>query len=183
MQNRPHRPETTESRDTFDDETMRRILKETAEDVTPAGPAVFSRISKSVGLPKKTEKSRWIFMDRLRDFFVQPQFAWGFAAMQTIVLCLFLVYSPHKQQTYEVLSASRIETASSGPSFHIIFNNSARMIEIEALLQQTGAMIINGPGKRGIYTMKLKKKQSDNIKARLEILKQSSLVSFIEQAY
>lgn len=122
-------------------------------------------------------------MDRLRDFFVQPQFAWGFAAMQTVVLCLFLVYSPQKQQTYEVLSASRIETTSSGPSFHIIFNDSARMVEIESLLQQTGAMIINGPGKRGIYTMRLKKNQTDNLETRLEILKQSSLVNFIEQAY
>ncbi len=183
MQNRQHRPETEENRDVFDDDTMRRILKETAEDVTPAGPAVFSRISKSVGLPEKTEKNRWSFMDRLRDFFVQPQLAWGFAAMQTIVLCLFLVYSPQKQQTYEVLSANRIETASSGPSFHVIFNDSARMVEIESLLQQTGAMIINGPGKRGIYTMRLKKKQTDKIETRLEILKQSPLVSFIEQAY
>ncbi len=183
MQNKKHRPETKENRDIFDDETMRRILKETAEDVTPAGPAVFSRIGKSVGLPEKKEKNRWSFMDRLRDFFAQPQFAWGFAVMQTIVLCLFLVYSPQKQQTYEVLSANRVETASFGPSFHVIFDNNARMVDIESLLQQTGAMIINGPGKRGIYTMRLKKKQTGNIETRLEIFKQSPLVSFIEQAY
>jgi len=183
MQPNKNTSETDKNRDVFDDDTMRRILRETAEEVKPANPAVFSRINRAIGYPEKTAGSRWSFMNRLRDFFAIPQLAWGFAAIQTIVLCLFLVNSPQKQQTYEVLSASQVETTFSQPSFHVIFNNTAQMADIESLLQKTGAIITDGPEKRGIYTMRFKKRQTDNVENRLEILRQSSLINFIEQAY
>jgi hypothetical protein len=183
MQRNKNTSETDKNRDVFDDDTMRRILKETAEEVKPVNPAIFSRISQSIERQEKTEKSRWSFMDRLRDYFAMPQLAWGFAAMQTVVICLFLVYSPQKQQAYQVLSSSRVETASSGPSFYIMFNDSARITEIEHLLLQTGAKIIDGPGKKGIYTITFQHKQTNSVGTRLKTLQQSSLITFIEQIY
>ena len=185
------RPEADKKRDTMDTATARHILKKTAEDIPPAHPALFARIEESIGDSSPIGNANQAslvspvqaLLNTVRDYFSRPQLAWGIVAVQAIVLCLFIASAPIKN-TYHTLSANRtnIETQA-GPIFYIIFHENARLREIEQLLARTNGAIINGPGKRGIYTIRFHPTPSATVKKLLTTLKDSSLITFIEQAY
>ncbi|HEB70294.1 MAG TPA: hypothetical protein ENI88_11840 [Desulfobulbus sp.] len=191
MQKPEEVPEAVDNRDSLDTETVRHILKESAEDIRPAHPAVFARIEKSVEessladteQPSPHSPSVQALRSKLRDYFSRPHLAWGVVAVQAVALCLFVAYAPVRS-SYQTLSAGRTDIqAPAGPAFYVIFHENARIREIERLLTTTEAVIINGPGKRGIYTIRFSPMPSTTVKELCATLKKSSLITFIEQAY
>ena len=178
-------------RDTMDTATARHIMKKTAEDVPPAHPALFARIEESIAdstCPGKARHTPSVspvqaLLQAVRDYFSRPHLAWGIVAVQAIALCLFVAYSPITN-TYHTLSAKRADIQkTTGPVFYVIFRNNAQLGEIEQLLTRTNGAIINGPGKRGIYTIRFHPTPSATVKKILATLKSSCLVTFIEKAY
>jgi len=171
--------------------TVRHILKKTAEDIPSAHPALFARIEESIGdfpLAGKEQHApssspvQDLFC-KLRGYFSRPQLAWGVVAVQAIALCLFVAYSP-VTNTYQTLSADRADTqVTAEPIFYVIFHGNAQLGEIEQLLTRSNAAIINGPGKRGIYTIRVHPELPMTVKEVLTTLEDSSLIMFIEQAY
>ena len=185
------RPKAEKKRDTMDTATARHILQKTAEDIPPAHPALFARIEESIGDSPLAGKEQQApscapiqdLFCKLRDYFSRPQLAWGIVAVQAIVLCLFVAYSPITS-TYHTLSANRVDIkGTAGPIFYVIFHENAQLREIEQLLTRTNAAIINGPGKRGIYTIRIHPASPTTVKKLLTTLKDSSLITFIEKAY
>jgi hypothetical protein len=176
--------------DTIDDKTMRRILKEAAQDIPPVNPAVFSRIERSISDSaaqnksdvSSAESSLAALIKTFRTFFARPQFAWGVVAAQAIVLCLFFVFTPGKS-TYQTLSTGQADIQSAATVFYVIFSDTARVKDIEQLLTQTNCIIVNGPVKNGIYTVKLQPPQTRNMEAFLETMQESPFITLIEQAY
>jgi hypothetical protein len=181
---------TNKTVDGLDSATTSRILKETAANIPPPSPAVFKRIEQSINeLSPSTEvaassSSLQSFFNRMYDYFNRPRLAWGVVAVQAIALCLFFAFSPTKN-TYQTLSSDQTAVQSPAvPSFYVIFQDDARIQEIEHLLTQIDAVIVNGPGKRGIYSLKLLQSQSSaNIDNLLLTLKKSPLITFIEKVY
>ncbi len=185
------RPEADKKRDTMDTATARHIMKKTAENVPPAHPALFARIEESIEGPSPVSNARQTpsvspvqaLLNTVRDYLRRPQLAWGIVAVQAIVLCLFIASAPIKN-TYHTLSANRTNIeAQAGPIFYVIFHKNARLREIEQLLTRTNGTIINGPGKRGIYTIRFHPTPSATVKKLLTTLNNSSLITFIERAY
>ena len=175
----------------MDTATARHIMKKTAENVPPAHPALFARIEESIEGPSPVSNARQTpsvspvqaLLNTVRDYLRRPQLAWGIVAVQAIVLCLFIASAPIKN-TYHTLSANRTNIeAQAGPIFYVIFHKNARLREIEQLLTRTNGTIINGPGKRGIYTIRFHPTPSATVKKLLTTLNNSSLITFIERAY
>lgn len=183
---------TTKKPDALDTETIRRILIETARDIAPASPALFSRIEQNIeestsgrGTGKAVFPSfLQALAARLRDYFNRPQLAWGVVAAQTIVLCLFLLFSPVQENSYQTLSTNQPDTGSI-QSFQVIFDTGAGIHEMEQLLRKAGAIIVNGPGPGGVYTIQLHRPQlGPSAKNNtLLMLKQSPLVTFLGKTY
>ncbi|HHL35219.1 MAG TPA: hypothetical protein ENJ30_12720 [Desulfobulbaceae bacterium] len=183
--------DTAKEQENLDSATARHILQQTAEDIPPAHPALFARIEESIKEPTPVGNAHQppsvspvqALLNMIRNSFRRPQLAWGIVAVQAIVLCLFIASAPIKN-TYHTLSANRTDIgAQAGPIFYVIFHENARLREIEQLLARTNGAIINGPGKRGIYTIRFHPTPSATVKKLLTTLKNSSLITFIERAY
>ncbi len=175
----------------LDAATARHILEETAAVIPPADPELFARIEESIAgslptsQPQQTPfiSSLQTLLKTIRDYFRRPQLAWGVVAVQAIVLCLFIASAPIKD-TYHTLSADKTDIgAQAGPIFYVIFHENARLRQIEQLLARTNGTIINGPGKRGIYTIRFQPAPAARGKKMLTTLKDSPLITFIERAY
>jgi len=190
MSKKKNRAQISEEPETLDTAVTRRILKETAEDILPASPDVFARIEEAIALTAFSGKSNEIptsflttLVDRLRDLIVQPRIAWGVAAAQAIVLCLFFAFSS-SDNLYQTLSGNQAALQSPAtPSFTVMFQDNATIKDIETLLAHADATIIGGPGNMGIYIITLTHTADHNRDESLKRLKSSSLVTFIEQAY
>ncbi len=193
MQEAEKPSETTERSDAMDTEAVRHILRETAEDITPASPSVFTRIEQSIDestLPGTAQDTASILflhglLDRVRDYFNRPHLAWGIVAVQTIALCLFVIFTPlHNQSNYQTLSADPTDRQTpAAPTFYVMFNDKATIQEIQGLLSQINAVIINGPGKRGIYTIRFLHSPSTGAAKITTWLNNSSIITFIEKVY
>ncbi len=175
----------------LDSATARHILEETAEVIPPADPELFARIEESIagslptGQPQQTPSisSLQTLLNTIRDYFRRPQLAWGVAAVQAIVLCLFIASTPVKNN-YHTLSTGQTDMEPpAGSTFYVIFHENAQLRDIEQLLTRTNGTIINGPGKRGIYTIRFYSAPTATGKNILTSLKDSSLITFIERAY
>lgn len=192
MQEAEKPSETTEKSDAMDTEAVRHILRETAEDIAPVSPLVFTRIEQSINessLPGTAQNATSIsplraLLNGVHDYFNKPQLAWGIVAVQTIALCLFVVFSPLHQNSYQTLSADQTGLQSpAAPTFYVMFHDKATIQEIQGLLTRMNAVIINGPGKRGIYTLQLSQSpaiEAENIK---KWLNNSPIITFIEKVY
>ena len=175
----------------LDDATVRRLFRETAKDIPPADSILFERIEESIEqtrLPASSYCSSFTtfarsLLERFRVLFSRPQLAWGIAGMQAIALCFFLIHVPG-QQSYQTLSADPVsqhdETA---PVFYVIFRDDAQIGEVKHFLEKNKAMIVNGPGKRGIYTIQFTRKDLLTAKEQTAILASSPLIIFAEQVY
>ncbi len=175
----------------LDSATVRRLLRETAKDIPPADSILFERIEESIeqtGFPALSLCSSFTtsarsLPERFRVFFGRPQLAWGIVGMQAIALCFFIIHVP-VQQSYQTLSvdpaSQHDETA---PVFYVIFREDAQIGEMKHFLEKNNAMIVNGPGKRGIYTICFTRKDSLTAKEQAAILSSSPLIIFAEQVY
>ncbi len=191
MSKRENKTQISGEPEALDTEITRRIFKETAEDIPPASPDVFARIEEAITSTAFSEDADPILppsflavlVNRLRDLIAQPRIAWGVAAAQAIVLCLFFAFSS-SDHFYQTLSGSQpgVQSTSSA-SFTVMFKNNATIGEIETLLAHAGATIIGGPGARGIYIITLAQPDNQDRNESLKRLKSSSLVTFIEEAY
>ena len=174
----------------LDNATVRHVLRETAGDVPPAGAKIFERIERSIeqtqspasGLSSSTAPARAI-LDRLRDFFGSPQLAWGVVGIQAIALCFFIIHVP-VQKSYQTLSVDQAghydETA---PIFYVIFREDAQVGEVKLFLEKNSGMIVNGPGRQGIYTIRFTRNPLLTAKEQAAILSSSPLVIFADQVY
>ncbi len=192
MSKRENKTQISGEPETIDTAVARRILQETAEDILPASPDVFARIEQAITSTPFSENTSEVppssllapLVERLRNLIVQPGFAWGVAAAQAIVLCLFFAFSPGST-TYQTLSGNQISQQEdiTAPTFTVIFQDNATIGAVETLLKQVGATIINGPGRRGIYTITLASAGKTSRDEALKNLQHSSLITFIEEAY
>ncbi len=187
-----NRAQTSGEPEALDAATTRRILQQTAEDIPPAAPDVFARIEEAITPSSFADNGDMTsppsflstLVERLHDLVAQPRIAWGVAAAQAIVLCLFFAFFPGNT-TYQTLSGNQISQQEdiTAPTFTVIFQDNATIGAVETLLKQVDATIINGPGRRGIYTITLASTGKTNRDEALKNLQNSSLITFIEQAY
>lgn len=189
MQKKKTNTKKVREADALDVAATRRILRKTAEEIPQPSPAVFARVELAIAredAARASEKPRAAaflapLFDRLRDLTAQPGVAWGVAAVQAVVICLLIVFSP-AENVYQTLSGNQAGLQSSAaPSYTVMFHENATMKSIKTLLAHAGANIINGPSKKGIYILTIV--HGKNREESLKRLKSSSLVTFIEQVY
>ncbi len=191
MQQRENKAKVNEKSEALDTATTRRILRQTAEEIPQLSPTLFSRIEQAISredslqtcVPPLGTSFLVTLFDRLRILVSQPGVAWGVAAVQAVVLCLFVAFSSF-DNSYQTLSDNQAELQSAAlPSFTVMFHDNATIKEIETLLDKADATIINGPGKQGVYIIIISHTADKNRDESLHLLKTSSLVTFIEQIY
>ncbi len=175
-----------------DTAVLRRIMRQSAENVPPVSSDLFARIEAQIDgqqtitatIDKGQEKTLLTgIMTPLRQFFSMPQVGWGVAAVQAVGIALFVAFYP-ANQAYQTLSAEQYSAEQANrQTYYLMFSREARQGDIEQLLQDVGGSIINGPGERGIFTLHLADQHEQSRVTRQEILQQSSLVTFFEKSY
>ncbi len=175
-----------------DTAVLRRIMRQSAEDIPPVSSDLFARIEAQIDgqqtitatIDTGQEKSLLTaIMTTLRQFFAMPQVGWGVAAVQAVGIALFFSLYP-ANQAYQTLSAEQYSAEQANrQTYYLMFSREARQGDIEQLLQDVGGSIINGPGTRGIFTLRLTEQHKQSRVARQEMLQQSPLVTFFEKSY
>ena len=182
----PPRPTATTSLPELEDGIVRKIMHQTAAPRAISSPRVFSRIEENIGAWEKgpcrpvAAAPLVDLWSRLRSWLASPRLAWGVAGLQAVAIVLFFVFSVPVQTSLHTLSSSgpAMET---GRFLYILFDDAARMKDIESLLSEAGLRIVSGPSKRGIYTLRV---PADTDPAALvQMLKEKKSVTFVEQAF
>ncbi len=182
----PPRTTATTSRLELEDGIVRKIMHQTAAPQAISHPRVFSRIEENIAAG--TEETRQCvttapladLWSRLRSWLASPRLAWGVAGLQAAAIVLFLVFSVPVQTSLHTLSSTgpAMET---GSFLYILFDDAARMKDIETLLSEADLRIVSGPSKRGIYTLRVPANTDPETLVRM--LKEKKSVAFVEQAF
>ena len=179
------------SSEPLSDATIRRIMEETAAEIESPDSGLYNIIEKRIkaSANPKDERTAGRFcwtavISTLRTFCLQPRFAWGLAAVQAAIIVIFII-SPQSGlhtpgNSYKTLSLET--TSSSAENLYLaIFHDSASMTSIEKLLLQTHTTITDGPGKDGIFILKVSGGSQPAQKEALNSLRNSPLVAFFEK--
>ncbi|NPA25369.1 MAG: hypothetical protein GXO34_06050 [Deltaproteobacteria bacterium] len=131
-----------------------------------------------------TSRYHWMrIISALRTLCLQPRFAWGIAAVQAAIIVFFIISPPTGLNTtghdYKTLSETTVSD-SAQDLYLVIFHDSIPVTAVEKLMRQAHAAIIDGPGKNGIFTVKISGDEPARKKAA-RIFKNSPLVIFFEK--
>ncbi|MFP7753085.1 hypothetical protein ACLG6S_00240 [Thermodesulfobacteriota bacterium B35] len=175
----------------MDDALLRELFNDASGDIEQVPPTLFSRIEERIndaGAGQMASPGRlaatWSRLRQwLRSQSGRPRLAWGLAGVQAVAIVLLLIFS-NGSPPYHTLSAPQdaFSTCRS-VALHVIFKESSRIGDIDRLLLQVGASIVNGPGRRGIYTLAVPREKYTDQADIIEVLKRSPLVSFVGPVY
>ncbi len=160
-------------------------------DKLPLPPTnAFSRVMDTIKAEERKEerKERYSanqsisirFFQSMRDWLAVPKLGWAVAGVQFAVI-LFLFLSPlvSDRTTFQTLS---IDTAPGiSVEINIVFKENAVQRDIRQLLNNTEAVIINGPTESGLYILKVK--QGHDLSIRLQAIGNSKIVKFVSKRY
>ncbi len=174
------------------DATIRRIMEETAAEIESPDSGLYEIIEKRIKTSANPKDERattgrfcWAaVISALRTFCLQPRFAWGLAAVQAAIIVIFIIFPQIGLHTtsniYKTLSVET--TSSSAENLYLaIFHDSAPMTAIEKLLRQTHTTITDGPGKNGIFILRISGANQPAQKEAVNSLRNSPLVAFFEK--
>jgi hypothetical protein len=173
--------------DTIEDDAIRFFLRKTAGDVPPVEDAVLLRIREKTGNASdfaghQESVSNSIiqnFIDRIHFLLTRPYLAWGVVAVQAVVLCILIISSP-QQAIYQILSSDQLTGQYPVPALYVMFDDEATIGDIEKLLAGTGGIIINGPGKKLVYTIQFQRETTESINKIINLLQGNPLITFVE---
>gem|GEM_PF-3950278 len=151
----------------------------------------FSRIMETIKQEEKAQHHRTgesIFsklFEFIRDIINIQKMGWAVAGVQFAVI-IFLVLPPSvlNVDTFHTLSTNKIsinKISGKAMEVNIVFKENALQKEIWQLLNKSDAVIINGPTETGLYVLHIK--QGDDLDARLQAIKDSKIVKFLDKRY
>ena len=122
----------------------------------------------------------------IKDTIFTPQVGWSLAIAQLAVI-LFLVFStpaPH-DKIFQTLSNTSTDPAS-GNQVNVVFKEDAVQKNVQELLHDVDATIINGPSENGMYILLIDPainddNQEEKKKEAVIILKESDIVKFAQE--
>jgi hypothetical protein len=156
-------------------------------DKLPLPPSnAFSRIMDKINIEEKREKSgisQSIFTRIFRfinDQVMTQKIGWALAGVQCAII-IFLVFSPSISNinSFKTLSVNTVPDKS--VEINIVFKGNAMQKDIKELLNNSDAIIVDGPTDFGLYVLKVK--QGDDLAVRLETLENSQIVKFVSKKY
>ena len=166
-------------------ETISRLVREDAEQVTVPSDALQNEIMSRIG--EKEEEASFQLRDwlasltaRLSEWFPRPavRYAVAFAVLIIIFQSAIILHQSKRIATYHTLSGPA--TVVPGRiSLNVIFNPEARVETIQAFLSKYHGQIVGGPGVSGVYTISVPKPEDP--KTLLQELKGcKDLIQFAE---
>ncbi len=177
---------------TLSDATVRHIMVETAAEIESPDSGLYEIIEKQIKTSPTPEAARtstgrfhWTtIITGLRTFCRKPQFAWGLVAVQAAIITIFIILPQTELHTisssYKTLSVTTNQNAAKN-LYLAIFHDSVPITAIEKLLQQTNTTITDGPGKNGIFTLKISEGNQPDREQAIKSLRNSPLVAFFEK--
>jgi anti-sigma factor RsiW len=145
---------------------------------------LYKRIDRSHAQPGKSRipSQSASLLSTLREWIGKPQLAWGLALAQFAIMTVILITSQSEdtETRYRTLSGSAAErTHGSEARIHIVFQASATIAEVSALLQHHNLNIIAGPESAGRLLVAVDKESDTGF--LLEALHKEPIVRFAEQ--
>ena len=116
----------------------------------------------------------------INDHIATQKVGWAVAGGQCAVI-MFLVFSPpvSDMNTFKTLS---INTAPGNSiEVNIVFKENAMQKDIKQLLNNSDAIIVNGPTDNGLYILKIQ--QGHDLATRLQTIENSKIVKFVSKRY
>jgi len=185
--------EHTETGQELDDALVRDIIQESAKAAPKPSPDLFARIEENIQGHKETAmkqtESGWHRLQQWianwRDILFRPQVGWGLAAVQAIVLCIFLILSPGPgDHDYKTLSmGEQTQSQETSIDLYVMFHDQATIAEMEQLLNTLQGRIKDGPAENGVYLVAFADDTVNQPDFLIKKLQQSKIVTFAEQVY
>jgi len=168
-------------KDVFSDSLLRRIMRDTAQEIPEPAPGLFHRIEAELP-PSPARPARLLqgIMDSLGSIFANPGLGWSLAGLQAAALCLLLLFSPANNGLL-TLSSETTPRTGTGQHLYIVFSDTARMKDVRSLLGESRLSIVAGPSKKGVYTLLMPDTADPD--SLVKQLKSKPLIRFVERAY
>lgn len=171
--------------DKFEDE-IRYSYHDLSEKLPLPPSNAFSRIMNTINAEEKKQKNRVnqsmfsIIVEFINDRIITKKVGWAVAGAQFAVL-LFLFISPQVSDinTFKTLSINPLPGKTI--EINIVFKENAMQKDIRQLLNNSDAIIVNGPAENGLYILKVK--QGHDFEMRLQAIKNSKIVKFAGARY
>jgi anti-sigma-K factor RskA len=156
------------------------------EAIATPGPEALARLRASIAAAPRREPFLAQIVQRLADWLsnlAPPQLALAGAAAALLVMLQAaaigaLVLERAGAPTYQ--TAGGDEIAGEGVELLVGFSGSASMGEISAVLKRLDALVVDGP-KAGLYRLRLPDTGEAGLKAAIEALQQSGVVTSVLQ--
>jgi len=183
--------EQTETGQELDDAIVRDIVRENAKAAPEPSPDLFARIEENIqereGTGMKPTESGWYRLQKWlanwRNILFRPQVGWGLAAVQAVVLCIFLAFSPGNQPYQTLSSPDQVQEQRSSIELYVMFHDQATVAEMEYLLNKFQGRIKDGPAENGVYLIAFADNTVNQPDFLLKKLQQSKIITFAEQVY
>ncbi|MCK5310589.1 MAG: hypothetical protein KAJ62_00670 [Desulfobacteraceae bacterium] len=176
---------TDKFNDKFENEIRQSYLG--LSEKMPLPPSnTFSRIMDKINTEEKKQKesmkqslSSMIF-EFIHDTIMTPKIGWAVAGVQfAVIIFLFLSPPPSDMNNFQTLSIDA--PAGQSVEINIVFKEDAMQKDIRQLLNDSGAIIINGPTESGLYILKVE--QGHDFAIRLQAIGDSKIVKFVSKRY
>jgi len=169
--------------DKFEDEIRQSYLD--LSDNMPLPPTnAFLRIMDNVDTYEKNQDElvKQSLFSRvfqfIRDTVQMPKLGWAMAGAQFAVI-IFIIFSQPSSNINNFQTLSINNVPDNGMEINIVFKENALQSDIRALLNNSDAVIINGPNENGLYILKIK--QSKDFSIRLKAIGDSKIVKFVSK--
>ncbi len=171
--------------DKFEDEI--RYSYHDLSDNLPLPPSnTFSRIMDTINIEEEKQKNRIkqsifaMVLAFINDRIITRKVGWAMAGAQFAII-IFLSITPQvpDRSTFKTLSINSVSDKSI--EINIIFKENAMQKDIRQLLNNSDAIIVNGPTENGLYILKVE--QGHDLEIRLQTIKSSKIVKFADTRY
>jgi anti-sigma-K factor RskA len=158
------------------------------EAIAAPGPEALARLRASIATVPRHEPFLAQISQRLADWvssLAPPQLGLAAAAAALLIMLQAaaigaLVLERAGAPIYQ--TAGGDEVALEGVELLVGFSESASMGEISAVLKRLGAVMVDGP-KAGLYRLRLPHTGEEGLKAAIEVLQQSGVVTSVLQGH
>lgn len=172
-------------RDKYEDEIRQSYYD--LSDKLPLPPSnAFSRIMDNINAEEKRQKSiihESIFsriFEFINDTIITQKVGWAVAGVQFAVI-MFLFLSPLVSDMNDFQTLSINPVPGNSVEINIVFKEDAMQRDIRQLLNNSGAIIVNGPTENGLYILKVA--QGHDLAIRLQTIENSKIVKFAGARY
>lgn len=140
---------------------------------------VEERLEEVLPSTRKDPSKISVIMDGFRRFFSMPGPAWTLAAVQAVAL-LIIVFSGQSETGFKTLSGGD-EAAQNDIKLNVVFNETAQQGDINRLLMELGATLVDGPAETGLYVVLVHDETKKD--EALNILGKAPEVKFVQLRY